>query len=207
MTRPWYILNMGVLEKESRRKRRVGQLQKALLTTAVVGGVMLIGGAPSPRALSQLLVELSGQKPRNKYRFKNQTSTALTRLAQRGYLVFETRRDKRYARITPLGIQALTLEQQRTSLQLAKQKRWDKRWRVIIFDIPESRRGTRDLLRRTMRSSGFYRLQDSVWLYPHDCEDFITLLKADLKLGNAVIYMIVERIENDRRVKDYFALK
>ena len=92
-------------------------------------------------------------------------------------------------------------------MQLNKRKRWDKHWRVIIFDIPERRRGTRDRLRIVMREAGFYRLQDSVWLYPHDCEDFVTLLKADLKIGAAVLYMVVEKIENDSKLKEHFLLR
>lgn len=57
-----------------------------------------------------------------------------------------------------------------------------------------------------MQNIGFYRLQDSVWLYPYDCEDFIALLKADLKIGNAILYMVVEKIENDAKIKTHFSL-
>lgn len=55
-----------------------------------------------------------------------------------------------------------------------------------------------------MQSFGFYRLQDSVWVYPYDCEDVIGLLKTNLGLGSAVLYMIVEKIENDRRLREHF---
>lgn len=176
--------------------RRKRYLQQALLMGLVVGGMMLIGAAPVGLPL----------RKRNKYRFKNQVKTALSRLAQKGHVTFLEQNGKRYARITAAGKKALEIEEQKKAFQLQKQKRWDKRWRVIVFDIPEYRRGVRDKLRLTMRSAGFYRLQDSVWLYPHDCEDFVALLKADLKIGNAILYMVVEKIENDSTVKDHFKL-
>lgn len=191
---------MGIVEQEARRARRIGHVQKALLTAAVVGGLMLIGAAPAPNLLG-----IIGGK--NKYRAKHQAKAAIFQLARRGYLVFERKGDMRVARLTPQGKEALALEEQKAKLQLQSKKRWDKRWRVIIFDIPERRRSTRNLLRNTMQGCGFLRLQDSVWLYPYDCENFLVLLKAELKLGSSVLYLIVEKIENDSRIKDHFNLK
>jgi len=56
------------------------------------------------------------------------------------------------------------------------------------------------------RSAGFVRLQDSVWVYPYDCEDFTALLKADLHIGREVIYIIAESIENDGWLREQFNL-
>jgi len=58
-----------------------------------------------------------------------------------------------------------------------------------------------------MSGLGFVRLQDSVWVFPYDCEDFVALLKADLKIGVAVLYLIVEQIENDKHLRAHFDLK
>jgi DNA-binding transcriptional regulator PaaX len=133
--------------------------------------------------------------------------TALGCLAAQGLVVFEKRNGKRYARITPAGKKILALEEQKATLGNKKKHRWDERWRVIIFDIPERRRKVRDRLRITMRELGFARLQDSVWVYPYDCEDLLALLKANLKLGAAVLYMVVEHIENDKHLRAQFGLK
>ena len=159
---------------------------------------MLVGAAP---------VGIPGIGRRNKYRLKNQVKTSLARLAYKGHVIFVERHGRRYAQITPAGEKALKYLEQKSQLHLQKNKRWDKRWRVIIFDIPERRRATRDKLRIVMQDAGFYRLQDSVWLYPHDCEDFMALLKADLKIGNTVLYMVVEQIENDSKLKHHFSLR
>jgi len=53
----------------------------------------------------------------------------------------------------------------------------------------------------------FFRLQDSVWVFPYDCEDFMALPKADLRVGRNVLYVIVEKIENDKHLNEHFGLK
>lgn len=86
-------------------------------------------------------------------------------------------------------------------------KIWDKKWRVIIFDIAEGKRHLRERLRRSLVSVGFVRLQGSVWVFPYDCSDFVSLLKADMKIGRDVLYMVVDTIEADKDLKNYFGIK
>jgi phenylacetic acid degradation operon negative regulatory protein len=43
---------------------------------------------------------------------------------------------------------------------------WDGRWRLVLFDVPEQRRATRNRLRHYLRSRGFGYLQNSVWITP-----------------------------------------
>jgi hypothetical protein len=54
--------------------------------------------------------------------------------------------------------------------------------------------------------AGFVRLQDSVWVYPYDCEDIITLLKAEYRIGDDMRYMIVDSIERDSALRRHFKL-
>ena len=39
--------------------------------------------------------------------------------------------------------------------KLKKPKKWDKKWRMLIFDIKEERKGTRDKIRFTLKRIGF----------------------------------------------------
>lgn len=57
--------------------------------------------------------------------------------------------------------------------------RWDKSWRIIMFDIPESSRKSRGTIRRLLQELGFMQLQLSVWIHPLPCLDnFEQLRKA-----------------------------
>jgi len=91
--------------------------------------------------------------------------------------------------------------------ELNKNKKWDGKWRVLIFDIPETKRFDRDSIRHALVSIGFMRLQDSVWVYPYSCENIVSLLKVETETEGDVLYMIVEAIENDGLIKKYFGLK
>lgn len=77
---------------------------------------------------------------------------------------------------------------------------------MLIFDIPEQKKGLREKIRTTLQRVGFVRLQDSVWIYPYDCEDLITLLKADFKVGKDMLYMIVDTLEYDSPLRSQFGL-
>jgi phenylacetic acid degradation operon negative regulatory protein len=47
-------------------------------------------------------------------------------------------------------------------------RRWDKKWRLVIFDIQETSKTARERLRAKLKELGFGLLQKSVWLSPHD---------------------------------------
>jgi len=193
---------MGVVEIIARKKRHKGYIQQAILATVALSGVALIAAiAPGvPTALAKLP---SMQRARLRARYR----TALGRLAALGLVAFERKGGKSYARITDAGRKKLAFELEKGKLNLSRKRRWNRRWRVIIFDVPERRRKTRDRLRLLMQKLGFVRLQDSVWVFPYDCEDFIVLLKAELKIGSAVLYMVVEEIENDKHLRKHFGLR
>ncbi len=85
-----------------------------------------------------------------------------------------------------------------------KRRRWDQRWRIVLYDIREKRKAQRQLLRRALREIGFYRLQDSVWVYPHKCDELVVLLRTHFALGREVQYLEVDHIENDTTLIRHF---
>jgi DNA-binding transcriptional regulator PaaX len=135
----------------------------------------------------------------------NDTGTvnrARNTLLKRGYLA---KNAEGFLRITPRGsarLRAIEIEEELRGVK----RRWDGRWRVLIFDIPERRKIMRDKIRRTLHNLGFVRLQDSVWIFPYDCEEYVALLKADFKIGKDVLYMIVDELESDGGLRERFSL-
>ncbi len=49
-------------------------------------------------------------------------------------------------------------------------RKWDGRWRMILFDVPLNRNTERQWLRRYLRGKGFGCLQNSVWITPDSLE-------------------------------------
>lgn len=190
---------MGRMEIESGKRQRKQNVQQAVLAAIAVTG-LLAWAAVAPNTL-QLLNYL----PKEKYNLKYRARTAAGRLVAKGYATWVERDGKKYLRLTQSGHKACAFEQAKVALKNQK-KKWDGRWRMVIFDVPEKRRKIRNRLCATMREVGFVRLQDSVWVYPYDCEDFIALLKVELKIGKDVLYVIVDTIEHDRSIRDIFHL-
>jgi DNA-binding transcriptional regulator PaaX len=87
-----------------------------------------------------------------------------------------------------------------------KPSSWDGKYRIIIFDIPETKKLIRKALRKQLIEWGFIHLQHSVWVYPYECQEIITLLKTRFGIMSDALYMVVESIENDRWLKREFNL-
>ncbi len=62
------------------------------------------------------------------------------------------------------------------TLDITSPTRWNKKWRVVIFDVPEKFKKARYALWNQLKSLGFYQLQKSVWVHPFPCEREIKFL-------------------------------
>lgn len=192
---------MGTFESHARQVRTKNYVQQTVLACVGVAGILAVAMiAPN---VFQALPHLTG----NKYKFGYRARTATGRLAQKGYVRFIERKGMKYVEITGRGKRMLELEQQKNVLIGRIRKRWDGRWRMIIFDIPEKRSNVRKRLRSMMQGLGFLLLQESVWVFPYDCEEIVALLKAELRVGKDVLYVIAEQIENDKPIKKHFNLR
>ncbi len=184
---------------KKRRKIRIAKVQKAILyALAASGGITM--ALVAPNAL-QVLKQFGWIKTkRNPYYTVNESVLRLqtggfVRKDSRGFLYLTEKGERR---ISEFGL---------TGFHLKKPKRWDKKWRVVSFDIKEKKKGVREQLRTTLTAIGFVRLHRSVWVYPYDCHDLITLLKADYEIGNDVLYIVSEYIENDGLLRRHFKVE
>lgn len=78
-------------------------------------------------------------------------------------------------------------------LHIATPKVWDKKWRLVMFDIPEFRQKQRHRLLHGLRALNFYMLQQSVWIHPFKCEKEIGVLLHYLKLEAHTSFLVVEQ--------------
>lgn len=91
-------------------------------------------------------------------------------------------------------------------LQIKKPRRWDGKWRVVIFDIPEKKRLGRDVLRAKLKDLGFYCLQRSVFVHPYPCQREIELIKEVYEIGPYVYYLEVGFIDREAKLRRHFKL-
>jgi len=87
-----------------------------------------------------------------------------------------------------------------------KVKKWDGKWRAIIFDVPEKNKRERNFLRRELKSIGFKELQHSIWITPYDIEkELLCLLKFwQEDFSGDIRLLVVEKMTNDEDFKELF---
>ncbi len=64
--------------------------------------------------------------------------------------------------------------------------KWDKKWRVVIFDIPQELHNKRNRFRKRLKLLGFYRIQKSVFAFPYPCENELAEYCGDLNISEYV---------------------
>jgi len=87
-----------------------------------------------------------------------------------------------------------------------KEKKWDGKWFLVFFDVPEAQRNKRDYLRKFLIKLGFYQYQKSVYLFPYECEKEVSLIKKFVEGAKYMKYIIAEKIEDELSAKEYFKL-
>src|SRR3989344_2082211 len=87
-----------------------------------------------------------------------------------------------------------------------KQTKWQGKWFLVFFDVPEKQRNKRNYLRTFLHYIGFYPYQQSVYIFPYECEKEIALIKKIVEGAKYVSYIVAEKIENEQSAKTYFNL-
>lgn len=135
-----------------------------------------------------------------------QTKHIISRLAKRKLVAIENNKDGSVTvKITKEGL-SRAFTYQLESMQLIKTKRWDKKWRVVIFDIPEKHKRVRDVFRMRLRQLGLYYLQESVYVSPYPCFNEVEFLRELYGIPVKVRYLLVDKIEDDDELKSHFEL-
>ncbi len=173
---------------------RQTKLKHALLATLAVSGVLALAiMAPNTLQLLKYVIKTPQQKKNRLYYIKS----TIHQMAKKGLVSLEKNQaGQTMVQLTPKGREELK-HYAHGVLKIEKPKHWDKKYRLIIFDIKEWKRKTRDGLRQWLEHLGFVRLQNSVWVYPYPCREIIVLLKSNFKIGKEVLYITADEIEND----------
>ena len=109
--------------------------------------------------------------------------------------------------LTHLG-KKLVRQYKLEEMAIAKPKQWDRKWRIIIYDIPISKSNARDVFREKIKKLGLYQLQKSIWVSPYECLPEIEFLCSifDIDMDNCVYYFKTPEIPKEKQIKKYFSL-
>lgn len=83
---------------------------------------------------------------------------------------------------------------------------WDGKWRMVLFDFPESKRAYRDYVRGVLKKLGFREFQRSTWIWPHKLPAYLMRLFEDQRISKHVRTVTSQDINYDRDLRRYFKL-
>lgn len=186
-------------------KERYGEIAKLILVTVGVAGIMVLAAAaPGVLYAAKLFDKGQGRFPK-KDRVRKTTQT-IRRLQENRLLSIKEKRGKFVVELTKEGKRKFK-EIQFERLQITKPPQWDKKWRIVIFDIPDkSFKRARDVLRGKLKEWEFYPLQKSVWVCPWPCENEIQLVTELYGIAAYVNVVVAEKILDDLSIREHFGV-
>lgn len=82
---------------------------------------------------------------------------------------------------------------------------WDRQWRLVLFDVPQSQHLARMMLTSKLQSLGFQLLQQSVWIHPYPCRREIEMVCERYDLSKYVTYIETGHIDHEEHLVKRFS--
>lgn len=91
-------------------------------------------------------------------------------------------------------------------IKKADPQKWDGKWRIVLFDVPENKRPVRDYLRNVLKRHGFREFQRSMWVWPYKLPQFIGKLLSDPQMRKYTRAITTYDIDYDDDLRRLFRL-
>lgn len=191
-----------------KNKLKKGQLYWYILE--VIGLTVLSGGNPLrpiiPLAISEIaktikeIKNLNVEEEKIKNSLKSLEKREIISLEEKNNNVFVRLKDKNNSLVIKYSIKALFDFKK-------KEKKWKGKWFIVFFDVPKIQNNKRDYLRLYLLKIGFIKYQQSVYIFPYECQKEVSLIKKVVEGAKYMKYIVAEKIENEDKFKQYFGLK
>ena len=155
---------------------KYSSISKDILFGLAVAGIITVA-ATSPFFLVNIVKAfLANKKYPKKGYDKNKVAKAFERLKRNRIIILKEENGKFTVELTDKGrrkVEQIKFDDMAIKIPSV----WDRKWRIVIFDIPEKQlKRARNALREKLQKLGFYQLQKSVWALPHPCEKEVQFL-------------------------------
>lgn len=160
-----------------------------LLTLALIYDAL--DNVPTNKATAMMLGLSSYDQPRR----RTAVNKALAYLAKKDYIRKRENERQNLWQITPLGRQKIREDYH---LLWYREQKWDGKWRLCLFDVPEKDKKLRYAMRRRLKEWGFVMLQKSVWLSPFPFADRLTELFREAGLTKKYLLLTTYHLPADQ---------
>ncbi len=131
-----------------------------------------------------------------------QYERGIKNLSKQGLVKIVSKNDLRFIQLTKRGELRILLSKAK---DVPKQK-WDGKWRLVIFDIPESSEYQRQIFRKLLKINGFYKLQGSVYINPYPLNASAITYLRETGLIDYIGMIRADKVDREDKLKKHFKL-
>lgn len=173
--------------------------KKITITTRDVLGVVAAGGfLVASVAMPNLPIALGILYKAWKEVNKRELGRIIKRLEKQEMISFREKGDNLEIIVTEKGKRRLLAYDFENIERKAKHR--DGKWRLVIFDIPEDKKGNRDAFRKKLIQLEMIRLQDSVFVSAFPCKDEVDFLCHFLEISDYVTLITLDKVERGEKL-------
>ncbi|HEY4510621.1 MAG TPA: hypothetical protein VJJ73_02185 [Candidatus Paceibacterota bacterium] len=187
--------------KRNREKRFYSPTKQKILLLLAAG--VALSFTRSPKANNRVLKSLSKEW---KYIRRDYLYRTLDEFYNNRLIAWEEEADGSIRAILAERGEKRILKFRLDQMEIRKPKQWDKKWRIVFFDIPEKMKLGRNALREKLKELGFCEAQKSIYLFPHECKDEIDFIVEFFDARRFVHYAEVSNLTNEAKFKLHFSL-
>jgi DNA-binding transcriptional regulator PaaX len=83
---------------------------------------------------------------------------------------------------------------------------WDKKWRLVLFDIPQDKKLARNVFKNKLNDMGFALIQKGAYVHPYPCHNEIEFIRSLYEIKPYVKLLVVDKIEDEEDLRKRFGL-
>ncbi len=136
-------------------------------------------------------------------RRKREVRRIVNYMKQRGLIVYRSRDYEHGIQITRKGQQRLR-QKVYDELSVPTPEKWDRKWRLVFFDIPLEASKNRNKLTAKLRQLGYQPLQKSIWIHPYPSRAQIEVVAEKLKFRTFITYVEIDKIDYESKLRSRF---
>lgn len=197
------------IEGQARKEKIIREAKEAAVVSAkIILKLAVIGGVCTAVLVAPKIFAIASPSGRyKKYANRKGTLENFYYLKRQNYITLNKIDNEHYEiKITDKGL-ARVLGDSFNLSNLYFNRKWDGKWRIIIFDIPEKFKSAREAFRNKLIQIGFYKIQDSVFITPYPCEKEVIFISEIFNISPFIYFIESGYFIDDKFIKQHFNLK
>ncbi|PIQ35935.1 MAG: hypothetical protein COV32_01715 [Candidatus Yonathbacteria bacterium CG10_big_fil_rev_8_21_14_0_10_43_136] len=194
-------MTTNIHKKTNERLTRRSTLQKKVLLLLSAG--LALGLTRNPNQYFRIVREVGKEWEKIE---RNSLNRTIRSLYESKLVLTKDNHDGTLTLVLSKEGEQLALTYDIENMWIKRPSRWDNKWRIVMFDVPEPLKKVRDTLRMHFKNMEFYEFQKSVFVHPYPCAKEIEYIVEFYEARKYIRFIIATDIDNELELKRHFHL-